>query len=139
MRVLFDTNVVLDVLFERHPWFRDSQALWAAHLGGRITAYLAASTITDIFYIARRATGRQQAWVAVDRCIRTFAMLGIDQRTLAYAMSLPRVDFEDNILVACASLHGLDAIVTRDTTGFEHSPIITHTPAELLTLLDVPR
>ena len=58
MRVLLDTNILLDVLLDRAPFVTDSSAIWAACDGGRLVGVLPASTLTDIFYIARRVTDR---------------------------------------------------------------------------------
>jgi predicted nucleic acid-binding protein len=54
MRVLLDTNVVLDVLLNRDPWVQDSAAVWQASDQGRIVGHVVASTITTVFYVARR-------------------------------------------------------------------------------------
>jgi predicted nucleic acid-binding protein len=56
MRVLFDTNVVLDVLLRREPWVVEAQALWQAVDDGRIVGYIPAVAVTNIVYIARRQT-----------------------------------------------------------------------------------
>jgi len=53
MHVLFDTNVILDVLLNREPWVRESSALWRANDEGRVVGYAVASTFTDIFYICK--------------------------------------------------------------------------------------
>lgn len=62
MRVLFDTNIVLDVLLNRQPWVGDASQLWQAHDEGKLEAYLTATTLTNIFYIARRQTDAQRAY-----------------------------------------------------------------------------
>ena len=49
MRVLLDTNVLLDVLLAREPWLAEAAAVWRASDDRRIVGYLTASTITDIF------------------------------------------------------------------------------------------
>ena len=49
MRILFDTNIILDVLLNREPWVNQAQAIWQANDEGRISGYLVASTVTDIF------------------------------------------------------------------------------------------
>jgi predicted nucleic acid-binding protein len=103
MLVLLDTNVVLEVLLERQPWFKDSRALWKAHLDERITAYLTATSITNVFYIARRLTTQQQAWTAVERCLRTFEIISVDRRMLTHALTLLGRDFEDNLEIAAPS------------------------------------
>ena len=129
MRALIDINVILDVLFVRQPWFQDARAIWQAHEDGLLTGYLAGSAMTDIFYIGRRLATLAQAWDAVETCLDTFSFCTVDDRTLAAAWALPHRDFEDNVLIACASLAGLDAIITRDTADFADSPVAVLTPA----------
>ncbi len=91
--------------------------------------------MTDIFYIGRRLATLAKAWDAVETCLSTFRFCAVEERTLAAAWALPRRDFEDNVLIACASLAGLDAIITRDTTDFADSPVDTLTPAAALAVV----
>lgn len=135
-QVLFDTNVVLDALLKRAPWDADSAACWQAGDDGKILACLTASTLTDIFYIARKQKGPDAARKAVRLCLDAFAICAIDRRALEEAIDLSGNDFEDNLQIACANLAGLDAIVTRDKDGFRDSLIPVLTPAELLTELN---
>jgi predicted nucleic acid-binding protein len=123
VRVLFDTNVVLDVLLKRDPWVVDSQALWQAVDEGRLTAYLPASSLTDIFSVARRLTDIARAKQAVQICLDAFEIGLVDRSVLERAQMLSGSDFEDNLLIACAELNALDAIVTRDPDGFAGSTV----------------
>jgi predicted nucleic acid-binding protein len=50
IRVLFDTNVILDALLDRPPWNVNAKALWKAHLNDQFAAYVTATSLTDIFY-----------------------------------------------------------------------------------------
>lgn len=56
MRVLIDTNVLLDFLLQRELFFQDAERLFQAIDSGQILGYVTATTLTDIFYIARRHT-----------------------------------------------------------------------------------
>jgi predicted nucleic acid-binding protein len=135
MRVLLDTNVLLDVLLKRDPWVTESSAVWQAHDEGQIIGHVMACAIADIFYIARRLTALETARTAVDICLEAFEICAVDHQALKQARALPGSDFEDNLQIACASLAGLDAIVTRDEKGFKVAAIPVLTPAELLTRL----
>jgi hypothetical protein len=68
----------------------------------------------------------------VRRCLQTFEIIPVGRPELERADSLPGSDFEDNLQMACAALAKLDAIVTRDPSGFAGSPIPVLSPAELL-------
>lgn len=139
MRVLFDTNVVLDVLLNRDPWVVDSQALWQLRDEGEIEGYLVASVLSDIFYIVRRAASLEQAHQAVAVCLDTFVICPVDRAVLEHAQHLPGQDFEDNIQISCASLGGLDVIATRDPAGFAHSTINARTPQTIVEELATDR
>jgi len=65
MRVLLDTNVLLDVLLKRDPWVAQSSAVWQAHDEGQIVGHVMACAIAGIFYIARRLTALETARTAV--------------------------------------------------------------------------
>jgi predicted nucleic acid-binding protein len=130
MRVLLDTNVVLDVLLERDPWLEDAQALWQAVDDGQLTAYLPASVLTDIFYVARRLTDIVQARRAVQVCLDAFEIAGVDRGVLERAQVLAGPDFEDNVQIACAELNELEAVVTRDPDGYAGSTVPVWSPGE---------
>ena len=135
MLVLFDTNVVLDVLLQRQPWVIESKAVWQALDEQRVIGYITAAALTDVFYIARRATNLTVAHEAVQTCLETFQICTVDRQALEQAVALPGSDFEDNLHIACATIAGLDAIITRDKTGFKIAALSVLTPAELLAQL----
>src|SRR5205823_5493888 len=102
VKVLLDTNVVLDVLLNRQPFISDSQQVWQATDQGRIDGYITATTVTDIFYLARKLFGVGSAESAIRVCLATFQICPVDRRTLEMALSLSGSDFEDNVQIACA-------------------------------------
>jgi predicted nucleic acid-binding protein len=130
--VLLDTNVVLDVLYDRAPWVAEARSIWQAVDDGRILAYLAATTLTNIFYVGRQLSGLQSAHEAVQTCLEAFEICTIDRPTLERALGLNGSDFEDNVQIACAVSYGIDAIITRDAKGFKDSPVPVLTPTQAL-------
>jgi len=132
MQVLLDTNVLLDVLFQREDWVELSGQVWQAHDDGRITGSIAASTLTDIFYVGRRQKGWEAAREAIRICLRVFHICDVTRQTLVLADSFPGQDFEDNVQMACAYLADLNGIVTRDKSGFADAAVPVWTPEELL-------
>lgn len=132
LRVLVDTNVALDLLLQRAPWYTAAQPFWQARDAGRLIAYLSASTLTDISYIGRRHAGPAQARQAVERCLREFGLIPVSRAVLEAALALGGPDFEDDVQIACAQLAGLDLIVTRDAAGFRHSSLPAIDPADIV-------
>lgn len=132
MRVLLDTNVVLDVLLDREPWNVQANAIWQAHLQNQIAAHMSATSVTDVFYVARRHAGHDQAWRAIRVCLDQLYIIAVGPTELQVAATFGGRDFEDALQVACAASAGLDVIVTRDRTGFAGSTVEAIEPTELL-------
>jgi predicted nucleic acid-binding protein len=130
MRVLLDTNVVLDVLLSREPWLADASALWQATDEGRLAGFITATTVTDIFYVARRTVDLAHARQAVQVCLEACEIVLVDRAALERAQQLSGSDFEANVQIACAEAGKLEAIVTRDHVSFVASPIPVWSPAE---------
>ena len=132
MKVLIDANVILDVLLNRSPWVTDSQAVWDANHRQKIHGHVVATTITNLFYIARKLIGQPLALSGVRDCLAAFDVVPVDQTILEDAATLPSSDFEDNVTIRCAVTSGMDVIVTRNLADFTDSPVPAISPAELL-------
>ena len=138
LRVLEDTNVILDWLFERKPWMDEAQPLWDARSAGDVIMYVPASTLTDIFYIGRKLTNIPQAFGGIDRVFAAFNIIPVNAQLLRNARTLPGNDFEDNVQIACAQAANLDLIVTRNTDDFAHAPIPAIEPPAITNYLPRP-
>jgi len=133
VRVLIDTNIVLDFLLQREPFFQDAELLFQAIDMGQIIGYVTATTLTDIFYISRRHTRSiEQARQAVLETLTVMAICPIDRAVLESAFNSGLADFEDAVQIFSAVAQGLDAIVTRDVQGFLSSSVPVLSVEELL-------
>ena len=133
MRVLIDTNIVLDFLWQREPFFQDADLLFQAIDAGQLIGYVTATTLTDIFYISRKHTRSvEQARQAVLETLTAMVICPIDRAVLESAFNSGLVDFEDAVQIFGAVAQGLDAILTRDNKGFLSSPIPVLSIQELL-------
>ncbi len=115
MRVLIDTNIILDFLLAREPFASDAEMLFQLICAGQISGFVSATTLTDIFYIARRHTqSLEKAKQSVELIMSSMEICPVDRAVLELALSIATPDFEDAIQIACAVQQRLDAIVTRD-------------------------
>ena len=137
--ILFDTNVVLDVLLDRQPHAQASAAAWAAVESGLSKGMPAAHAVTTIQYLARKEIGTIKARRIVSSILRVFAVAPVDSAVVHEALQLPFSDFEDAVTAAAARRAGCDYIVTRDPKGFRGSPVPALTPQALTPLLNFPR
>jgi predicted nucleic acid-binding protein len=135
VKILIDTNVVLDLLLEREPFVETAIALFDQIEQGNLEGAIAATTITNIFYIIRKAEGREVALEAINRLLIGLKFCAVDRQTIETALRLGLKDFEDSVQLACATLNQLDAIVTRDRKDFIGSNLPIYSPTELLNQL----
>ncbi|NJR70061.1 MAG: PIN domain-containing protein [Synechococcales cyanobacterium CRU_2_2] len=132
MRILFDTNVLLDFVLERSPFWEEASTLLTAVATERIQGIATATTITDIFYVVRRQTKSDDiALNAIQDILALLDIARVDRSTLEQAIALALPDFEDAVQCAGAIAELADAIVTRDSRGFQGSPLTVYSPAQL--------
>lgn len=135
MRIVVDTNVMMDILQRREPFFADSYQAIHSIIQEDGECMLSASTATDIFYLLRKALqSPQQARERLAQLAQlvTFAdVAGLDIHT---ALSRPMADFEDAVVDAVAERNEADYILTRNKKDFAGSVIPAVTPTEFLAL-----
>lgn len=132
MRVLLDTNVVLDALLGREPFRVDADAIVEAIKEGRVLGYVTATTLTDIFYITRKKTGAVVAKQYVSDILAAMQICTVDIAILQAAVASELSDLEDAVQLACAVANNVDAIVTRNFAGFVDSPVPIKSAGEVL-------
>lgn len=132
MRVLFDTNVVLDVLLARSPYVGPGTALLDRVATKNLDGLLGATTLTTIHYLASKAVGA----AATQRHLRTllglFDVAPVTRAVLTDALDLDFPDYEDAVLHEAARHTGAEAIVTRDPKGFAKARLKVYAPEELV-------
>jgi predicted nucleic acid-binding protein len=136
VRVLFDTNVVLDVLLDRKP-FREIAAQLVARVERKeLVGFLGATTLTTIYYIVAKASGREAARSAVLDLIGFFQVAAVDRRVLSAAIKSSIKDFEDAVLIEAGAMEAVDAVVTRDPDGFQDGKLQIFSPQQLEAVLN---
>jgi len=135
MRILLDTDVVLDFLLARQPFEQDARAIWIACAQGRVVGYVSPITPVNVFYIARKSKGVAGARQLVGDMLRILKICLLDQAVIQAAHALPMDDFEDAVQAASAAAAGLDGLVTRNSKHYSAAPLTILTPVEALARL----
>ena len=136
MKVMFDTNVILDVLLERLPFAEPAAILLARAERGVIQGFACATTVTTIFYLARKAVGRELARRQVADLLSILNVAPVNRAVLERAVESEIDDFEDAVIVESARQVQAQVILTRNERDFAKSPIPVHSPISLPALLD---
>ncbi len=138
MRTFVDTNVVLDVLLERQPFYERSAAVWTLAELGRIEGVICPVSFTNVFYIVDRMQDRGKARAAVRDMRDIFEPSVCDGQVINQAVDSEISDFEDAIQYFSALHCSAACLVTRNPTGFPRRPALPILPPEeFLTELDM--
>lgn len=135
MKVLIDLNVLLDTLQKREPFYRDSAHVLALVESGRLSAVVAAHSITTLFYLLTRALSADEARIVIADLLRLVDVAAVDGVAIRQALSWPYRDFEDAVQMAAAVAAGAEYVVTRNKTDFAPGPLPAVQPAVLLAVL----
>ncbi len=137
MKVLFDTNVILDLLLDRKPFVEYSQDLFAKVEAGKIEGYIGATTVTTLDYLLKKSLSTKEANKIIKTLLKLFEIAPVNRLVLQDAIESGFSDFEDAVLHAAALHCGVQAIVTRDEKGFSKAQIAVYPPEGLLSVLSL--
>jgi predicted nucleic acid-binding protein len=133
MRLLIDTNIVLDVLLKREPYFGTGRSVLGLTEDRSIREYVSASAITDIYYIAhRQIRDRDAVKELLKKLLLIVSVAGVGEREIRAALELDWRDFEDSVQYCTASLNDLDGVVTRNPADYRDARLRIWKPEELL-------
>ena len=132
MKILIDTNIIIDNALEREPFWNASEQVLSLIEKGTIAGYISASTFSDLYYIIRKARGRDWTLTYLKQLINFCQIATVNQAAIIIAFTTNFQDFEDSIQYSTSVVNKLDAIITRNTQDF---PIVTPriiTPEQLI-------
>ena len=140
MRAILDTNVVVDVLQRREPWFQDGAVIFRAIANKQVNGYLTAKQIADLHFFSRKQfKGDENVDAKARQVIRKLLALFETIDTLAIdcqnALGINNGDYEDAILIESAARAGVDCIVTRNPAHFNVSSVQVYSPDEFVPVI----
>jgi len=133
MKVLIDSNVVLDVLLNRPAFLADSKAIFDFAEQRRITGYISASAVTDIFYLTdREFKDKEIVYRTIEKLTFLFSVIPVTETTITKALALRWHDFEDAVQYMAAKENGIENIVTRNENDYKAAEINCMNPSDFI-------
>jgi predicted nucleic acid-binding protein len=133
MKILVDTNVILNVLLERPDFFVHSRAVFKLVEQRRISGYISASAFTDIFYLIKKdIKNLEKVYSIADTLATIYTITPVFESTIKSALDLRWKDFEDAVQYTVARENNFDCIITRNRDDYEGSTIPCYTPSDIL-------
>ena len=136
MKVLIDTNVLIDYISKREPFFDAANKVIMLCANDTISGCIAAHSIMDAFYITRKEYTVEERKKLLSRICIIVEVVGIDKIKILNALQNDDFsDVEDCLQMECAKDFSADYIVTRNTSDFAHSSVPAITPDDFLKLI----
>ena len=135
MKLLIDTNVVLDVLLQREPFCRTAAEVLNLTQRDDVREYVSASAITDIYYIAnKQMNDRESVRDLLKRLLMVVSVAAVSEREIQNALNLAWGDFEDSVQYSVALMNEMDGIVTRNPSDYQEANMRIWLPEQALEL-----
>lgn len=131
MKILIDTNIILDVLCNRQEFLADSAKIFKLCEVRKISGYISALSVPNIVYIMRKELDAEKTKEILDKLNLIFTVVDLKADDLKKAASLNFNDFEDALQSVCATRIKADYIVTRNIKDFSKSKVMPIKPSEL--------
>lgn len=136
MDLMLDTNIVLDHIGRREPFYELSRRTCLLGITGEARTFVSASMVTDMFYLLRKDFGSNEAQRMIEEDLSFLEIVGVSPDDIAKALEQKWRDFEDCLVSVCAKRIGADYIITRNLKDFERSSVKAITPEQLFDELD---
>ena len=135
MRVLLDTNVVLDFVLTRQLFFADADEIFFRLKNNEFEAFVSAITPINVFYTTRKEKDKATAFSAVEELLKLVQIAKSNNQIYQNALALNFSDYEDAVQHECAVAENLDAIVTRNAKDYKNSILKVYSPMDFLRYL----
>ena len=136
MKILVDTNVIIDALTGREPFREAAEQIFILAANQIEDIYITASSATDIYYLTRKHLhDTDQAKNTMAKLYELFHILDVTSNDCQEALSSGVKDYEDAVIASCAYRNRMDYIVTRNIRDYEDSKVKVLLPDELLKLI----
>lgn len=135
MDVFIDTNVLIDVLAKRNPFYRSSAQVWSLAENGSIHGLVSAISFNNIYYVVRKLKNRKTAERMMVLMRDAFDVTALDRQILGQAIDAGFKDFEDAIQYMSALHAGVDCLVSRNPKDFPRKDLPVVSPEEFIASL----
>jgi len=134
MRLLLNTNIVVDVISKRKGYENSLQLIRYCELG-KVEGFISATTVTDIMYILRKHITPREVRNAVQTLLLILDVVDVLKSDITSAFLSDIKDFEDAVQSCCAQRIKVDYIATNNLKDFKNSTVPAISPEKALELV----
>jgi predicted nucleic acid-binding protein len=135
MTVVIDNNIIVDAFMPNVDFEKQAKDILGLAAGKKIDGFIAANSITDIFYVLRKKHGNEKTKGFLLRLTRFLDIIGVEPVDSIAALNNPMSDLEDALVDVCAKKIKADYIVSRDEKFVKaQTEVKVITPNQLLSV-----
>lgn len=136
MKILIDTNIVIDALTGREPFREAAEQIFLLAANQTEDMYITTGSATDIYYIARKYLhSTEQAKNTMSRLYELFCILDVTADDCLQALLTDMNDYEDSVVSCCAKRNKMEYIVTRNIKDYKNSKVQAMLPDEFIRMV----
>ena len=137
MKILLDTNVIIDALTSREPWNKSAEKIFLMGANHIVDMYITASSATDIYYLLRKfVKDTAQSKQIMSKLYSLIGILDVTAANCVEALASPISDYEDAVVEKVAASKEMDYIVTRNIKDYQEGAVKVILPDELISMLE---
>lgn len=137
MRVLIDTNVIIDALTSREPWKESAEKIFIMAATHVMEMYITASSATDIYYLVKKYIhSAEQAKQVMGKLYSLVGILSVSEAECIEALASAVIDYEDAVIERTALKADMNYIITRNVKDFQQGVVKAVLPDDFIALIE---
>lgn len=136
MKVLIDTNVIIDALTSREPWNKSAETIFIMAANHMMDMCITASSATDIYYLVRKHLhSADSAKQVMGKLYSLVGILSVSGAECVDALASPINDYEDAVVERVSAKADMDYIITRNVKDYQNGMVKAILPDDLISLM----
>lgn len=132
-KVFVDTNIIIDLLAERKPFYKEAAVLFTLADKKQLTLYVSALTFANTYYILSQLLKAEKTKRILRKLKLIVQVLSLNEKIIGLSLNDNDFkDYEDAIQYFTALENGTNVIITRNLKDFQKAKIPVMTPAQFL-------
>lgn len=131
-RVFVDSDIILDLLCRREPFYQDAAQLFTMGDSQKIKLVTTSIVFANVFFILRKILGIEKAKEMLRKLRIIVSVISADEKVVDLALNSRFSDFEDGLQYFTARENGVRILITRNIKDYRERDLTVQTPREYL-------
>jgi len=138
LKILLDTNVIIDALTSREPWNKSAEKIFLMGANHIVDMYITASSATDIYYLVRKHLhSALEAKQVMGKLYSLMGILEVGEYDCVDALASQIADYEDAVVEKVAARNNMEYIVPRNIKDYQFGNVKRITPEDFINLIEI--